>query len=148
MNKRMVICFLSAFILLSCTREKSVVESSFSDGSPKKICVYKEKGSTKELLKETTFYPGKKMQMEGTFKDNLRNGRWIYYYKNGKIWSEGFFKEGKNDGKRITYFENGRVRYEAYYKEDLRVGKWKFFDEKGHLLQVINYDAPLDTLKK
>jgi antitoxin component YwqK of YwqJK toxin-antitoxin module len=148
MNKLIVICLFSLFVLFSCTREKTVIEATFPDGSPKKVCIYKGKEDARELIRETTYYPKKKIQMEGTFKNNLRDGRWVYYYENGKIWSEGFFKDGKNEGKRTTYFENGRIRYEAYYKDDVRVGKWQFFNEKGQLLQIIDYDAPADTIKK
>ena len=148
MNKLFFLCFFASLILFSCTREKTIIEETFPDGSPKKVCVYKVKGDVKEIIKETTYYAGKKLQMEGTFKNNQRDGKWVYYYENGKIWSDGFFKGGKNEGKRTTYFENGRIRYVAFYKEDVRVGKWQFFDEKGRLLKIVNYDVPADTLKK
>ena len=85
--------------------------------------------------------------MDGTYKNNQRDGQWIYWYENGSKWSEGFFKNGKNNGKRVTYFENGKVRYEAYYKEGIRVWRWKFFNEKGQLLQVIDYSAQADAKK-
>ena len=147
MKKLIVVCLFSLFVLVSCTREKTVVESAFPDGSPKKVCIYNVRGDKKDLIKETTYYPGKKLQMEGTYRNNQRDGRWIYYYENGKIWSEGFFKEGKNEGKRTTYFDNGKIRYEAFYKNDIRVGKWRFFDEKGRLLQIVDYDSPTDSLK-
>ena len=148
MNKQNLLVLLSLLIISACTREKTVTESSYPDGSPKKICVYRVNGDSKELIRETTYYPGRKIQMEGTYKNTLRDGRWIYYYQNGKLWSEGFYNEGKNDGKRVTYFENGKVRYEAWYKDDQRVGKWRFFDEKGKLLRVVNYDSQPDSVKK
>jgi len=134
-------------IFISCSREKRVVEESYPDGSPKRICVYNGSGADKQLIRETTYYPNKRIQMDGTYKDNQRDGQWVYWYENGSKWSEGFFKNGKNDGKRITYFENGKVRYEAYYKEDVRVGKWRFFDEKGQFLQEIDYSAQAGAKK-
>jgi antitoxin component YwqK of YwqJK toxin-antitoxin module len=140
-------CLLSLMIFIACSRDKRVVEESYPDGSPKRICVYKGSGEDKQLIRETTYYLNNKLQMDGTYKNNQRDGQWIYWYENGSKWSEGFFREGKNDGKRITYFENGKIRYEAYYREGVRVGKWKFFNEKGNLLQEIDYSTPADAKK-
>jgi antitoxin component YwqK of YwqJK toxin-antitoxin module len=145
MKRLPLVLFLSLFIIVSCSREKRVVEESYPDGSPKKVCLYTGSGEDKQLLRETTYYPSGKLQMDGTYKNNKRDGQWIYWYENGSKWSEGSFREGKNEGKRLTYFENGKVRYEAYYSEGIRVGIWKFFDDKGKLLQEINYSA-VDTL--
>jgi antitoxin component YwqK of YwqJK toxin-antitoxin module len=137
--------FLSIlFLMVSCDRERTVVESTFPDGLPKRVCIYKGTGEHRQLLRETVYYPGKKIQCDGTFHNNKRDGRWVYYYSNGTIWSEGFFRDGENDGKRTVYFENGKVRYEAYYKRGERTGKWRFFDEKGNLLKEIDYSSALN----
>ena len=130
-----------------CRFENKVVEETYDDGSPKRVCIYKGKGESRELIKETTYYPNKQAQMEGTYKDNKRDGKWIYWYENGKAWSEGTYVKGKSDGKRITYFENGKIRYDGFYKEDMRVGKWRFFDENGHLLKELDYSAPQKETK-
>jgi antitoxin component YwqK of YwqJK toxin-antitoxin module len=128
--------------LSSCRFENKVVEETYDDGSPKRVCIYKGKGDSRELMKETTYYPNKQAQMEGTYKDNKRDGKWTYWYENGKVWSEGTYLRGKSEGKRTTYFENGKVRYDGFYKEDMRVGKWRFFDENGRLLKELDYSAP------
>jgi antitoxin component YwqK of YwqJK toxin-antitoxin module len=139
---------ISTLLLFSCTREYRVAEETYPDGSEKRVIVYRGKGENREMIRETTYYPNKQVQMDGTYKDNKREGKWMYWYENGKPWSEGFFKNGKSDGKRITYFENGKVRYEGIYKEDMRVGKWRFFDESGRLLQEVDYSAPPAEGKK
>jgi antitoxin component YwqK of YwqJK toxin-antitoxin module len=128
-------------VLASCQQEQRVVEDTYPDNTPKRVCFYKGKGETRELLREMTYYPNKQMQMQGEYKNNLRDGKWTYWHENGKLWSEGFFKAGKSDGKRTTYYDNGKVRYVGYYKEDNRVGKWSFFDENGRLLQEVDYSA-------
>jgi len=135
--------FLSImFLVVSCRIEDKVVEETYQDGSPKRVCIYLGKGEGREMIREITYYPNKQVQVDGGYKNNQRNGKWTYWYENGKLWSEGFFKNGKSDGKRTTYFDSGKVRYEGYYKEDIRVGKWRFFDENGRLLQEIDYSAP------
>jgi antitoxin component YwqK of YwqJK toxin-antitoxin module len=145
--KKYLAVFLFSLIVVSCNRQQSVVEETHPDGSPKKVCLYIGKGENRQLIRETTYYPNGKLQMDGTYKNSQRDGQWIYWYENGSKWSEGFFREGRNDGKRLTYFENGKVRYEAYYKDGIRVGKWKFFDDKGKLLQVVDYSAPANITK-
>jgi antitoxin component YwqK of YwqJK toxin-antitoxin module len=142
MKQKLLFVIFLTFILSSCRFEHKVVEETYDDGTPKRICLYKGKGEGRELIKETTYYPNKQVQMEGTYKDNKREGRWSYWYENGKVWSDGQFVKGKSNGKRTTYFENGKVRYEGFYKEDMRVGKWQFFDENGRLLQELDYSAP------
>lgn len=142
MKQRLLFFIAFTFVFASCRFEHKVVEETYDDGSPKRVCIYKGKGEGRELIKETTYYPNKQPQMEGTYSNEKRNGKWTYWYENGKLWSEGMFVNGKSDGKRVTYFENGKIRYEGFYKEDNRVGKWRFFDDKGRLLQEVDYSAP------
>lgn len=130
--------FLVSF-LISCDNETTVVEAKYPDQSPKVVKTYRGKGENKELVAEKTYYEGKKLQMEGTFKDNKRDGKWIYYHSNGKPWSEGYFKNGKAEGRRVTYHENGNIYYEGFYKDDVRTGVWKFYDEKGKLLREVDF---------
>jgi len=132
---------LLVFLAASCRFEQKVIEETYADGSPKRVCIYKGKGENREMIQETTYYENKQMQMDGEFKDGKRNGLWISWYVNGKKWSEGTYKNGMSDGKRITYFENGKVRYEGMYKNDQRVGKWRFYDETGKLLAEQDFSA-------
>jgi antitoxin component YwqK of YwqJK toxin-antitoxin module len=124
---------------ISCTHETKVMVEKYPDGSPKRECVYRGKDDSRELVRETTWYPNKKVQMTGEYKAGLRDGKWVYFYENGNVWSEGYFKEGKSDGKRITHYENGLIFYEGMYKLDRRVGVWKFYDEKGVLMKTVDY---------
>lgn len=139
MKTKLFVIAVLVFNLTSCRFENKVVEEAYPDGSTKRLCVYLGKGDNKELIKETTYYPNKQVQMDGTYKDEKREGKWTYWYENGQLWSEGTFVKGKAEGKRTAYFENGKVRYEGFYKEDARVGKWSFFDENGRLLKEVDY---------
>ncbi|MDD4603700.1 MAG: hypothetical protein PHF97_07825 [Bacteroidales bacterium] len=148
MKYSLTLSVLLMLLTVSCRFEHKVVDETYPDGSPKRVCIYKGKGESRELIKETTYYSNKQAQMEGSYKDNQRNGVWSYWYENGKLWSQGTFVNGKSDGKRTAYFENGKVRYEGNYKEDMRVGKWRFFDENGRLLQEVDYSAPPKEIRK
>ena len=144
MKKYCLISLLVTFMLTSCKHETKIMKETYPDGSPKWECVYKGKDASGELLRETTWYPHKKIQMAGEYKANKRDGKWIYYYENGNVWSEGFFKNGKSDGKRTTHFENGKIYYEGYYQEDRRVGVWTFYNEKGTLVKRVDYSKEAD----
>ncbi len=139
MKKQCVISLLMVLSFISCTHETKVMVEIYPNGSPKRECVYKGKDATGELIRETTWYPNKKIQMSGEFKDKKRNGRWIYYYSNGNVWSEGFFINGKSEGRRIMYSENGKVFIDGFYKDDRRTGVWKFYDEKGSLVKTVDF---------
>jgi len=147
MNK-IIYLFVIIIIISACNKGngKKVIEEKYSDGSPKVEKYFKDNDTTKEMVKEVRYYSNKQKQLEGEYKDNKRNGGWIYYYKNGNKWSEGSFADGHDDGKRTVYFENGQKRYEGYYNKGRQVGIWNFWDEKGKLQKVIDYDKP-DTTK-
>jgi antitoxin component YwqK of YwqJK toxin-antitoxin module len=142
MKIRIILFFLLMAGMVSCRFEHEVIDETYPDGTTKRLCVYLGKGENRELIRETTFYPNKRRQMEGAYKDQKREGKWTYWYEDGTLWSEGMYLRGKSDGKRTTYFENGKVRYEGMYKNDMRVGKWQFFDENGRLLKEVDYSAP------
>ena len=142
MKSRLTLFFLVILVFSSCRQKTTVVESTFPEGSPKRVCVYLGKGEHKQLIMETFYYKNKKIQVEGEFKNAQRNGKWTYYYESGIVWSSGFFKKGKNDGKRVTYFPNGKIRYEAFYREGNNVGIWNFYDETGKLVKSVDFSKP------
>ena len=148
MRKACFISLLVIFAFTTCKHETKVMQETYPDGSPKRECIYKTKEGNREMIKETTWYPKKRVQMVGEYKDMKRDGKWIYYYENGNVWSEGFFRLGKSDGKRITYHENGKVFYEGYYDLDRRVGTWKFYDDKGKLQKTVDYNKELNKTQK
>jgi antitoxin component YwqK of YwqJK toxin-antitoxin module len=113
MKTQLLSAFVLLFALVSCTREDKVTEEKYADGSAKRICVYRGKGENREMIRETTYYENKQTQMEGTYKNNQRDGKWTYWHMNGKVWAEGTYVRGKAEGKRTTYFDNGKVQYEG-----------------------------------
>lgn len=125
----MIFLFLTA-----CTgKVKKEVIEKYADGTPKVERQFIIHDGKKELVKEIAYFPDKKPYIEGEYKNNKRNGRWVSWYQNGKIWSEGYFKDDLNDSIRITYYENGRKRYEGHYKNGIKTGVWKFWLEDGTL---------------
>ena len=81
----------------------------------------------------------------GQFKDDSRNGKGIYYYKNGKIkfdcewyddqiqgtgifyyendeYYKGQWENGMFQGKGIHYYKDGKIKYNGYWVNDKREG--------------------------
>jgi hypothetical protein len=142
MKIKIEIIALLVILAVSCKpKETTIVESKFDNGLPKRVCVYLGTPEIKNMIKETIYYPNKQVQVVGEYKNNKRNGKWVFYYTNGRIWSDGYFRDGLNDGKRLTYYENGRLRYEAYYEKGERIGKWRFYAEDGKFLKEVDYTA-------
>jgi len=138
MKKILFIALIAAFAF-GCT-EKKVVESTYENGNPRVEKYYKKKGDNLILQREVVFYENKQKKMEGTFKDDLRNGEWKAWYEDGTLWSEGEYKDGKRDGLGIAYHENGTKYIEGMYSNDTRIGAWRFYDTTGVLIKEVNFD--------
>jgi len=137
--KVLAFCILS-ILLFSCQKKKvEVIEEVYENKAPRLVRYYDENDGKKILVSEKSFYPDSKLQLEGSYKNDKRNGTWTFYYQNGNKWSEAEYKDGVNDGKSFTWFENGNKRYEGQYKDGKQTGKWKFWDEKGTFVKEVNY---------
>ena len=140
MKPALILVCIFYFFFTACKQElKQVTEEVYEDGSPRVVRFYEEKGDTRTLVNEKTYYKGMKLQTEGAYKNNKRDGLWTYYYEGGTKWSEAEFKDGVNEGKSVTYYENGKVRYEGLYKNGIKSGTWKFYDETGKLDKEVDF---------
>ena len=117
---------------------KLTVSEIYTNGSPYHASYQKDND---RLIYEIFFYPSYKIQMHGTTVNNIRQGKWTYWYENGHIWSEGFFKGGENDSIRNVWYENGKKRYEGFYNKGKEAGKWKFYDENGLFIKEKDYNT-------
>ena len=102
-----VVFFLSVMALIGCSREKSVVEESYPDGSPKKVCLYTGSGENRQLIRETTYYPKRKLQMDvalyvtpGFKRDGIRVGKWKFFDETGKLLQEVNYSAPANTKKQ------------------------------------------------
>lgn len=132
---------ISAFFLQSCgPKIEKVIEKKYPNGKPEIEKHYLIEGDTKILQKEIVYWPDEKKKIEGSFKQEERDGHWIAWFENGNKWSEGYYINGIEDGEKRVWHENGNVFFEGQYKMGVKVGIWKVFDEAGNLIQESNYD--------
>ena len=85
-------------------------------------------------------------QEQGTYKNGVLDGPWVWYYDNGQMWEKGDYKNGKMDGPWVFYDENGqnnpyrkRIRNHGY---PCKIGNLQ--GRKGGLLNLtpVTHDRP------
>ena len=149
--KKILFVTLIMALAFGCAPKK-VVESTYENGNPKVVKYYNKKKGELQLDKEIIYYENKTRKMEGTFKEEKREGIWKAWYDNGSLWSEGEYKGGKRNGIGIAYHPNGKKYIEGKYLDDIRIGKWTFYDTTGNIIKQVNFDevpvsAENDTVK-
>ena len=137
--QKLLLSVLILALMSSCSRQ-TVKKEKFDDGKIKSEKTYEKFGGKEKLIKEVQFHPNGQKYMEGSYKDELRDGYWASWFKDGKLWSEGEFVKGESHGKRTVYFPNGRKYYEGSYNMGKRTGVWVFYDEDGNKVKEVNYD--------
>lgn len=77
------------------------------------------------------------------WKNRLRNGVSLTYYRNGVMKDSCNFIDGKRDGIAKQWFTNGRIKAYAEIKNDKPDGVIKEYDENGQVTQIGLYKAGL-----
>jgi antitoxin component YwqK of YwqJK toxin-antitoxin module len=103
------------------------------------------------------YYANGKIKCRGVYKNSLREGIWVWYYKsNGQKKEETDYKKGEyfvlnywqEDGKQtmtggtgymIKYFACGGINVRAVYKNQKRDGEWTWYHENGKKKETVNY---------
>lgn len=132
---------ISILFMVGCKpKYTEVIQSLHPDGLKQFVNYYKITSKDSSLVMMREFYPtSEKIRIEGTYKDNKRDGMWKSWRQNGDLWSEGEFKNGQRNGITKTYHDNGKLYYSGYYKDNERTGKWVFFNEQGQKVKEENY---------
>jgi len=69
----------------------------------------------------------------GQFKNHLRNGKGIVFYKNGNIMYEGSFVDDKKEGNGKFIFKTGEY-YIGNWKHDIINGKGALYYKNGQVM--------------
>ncbi len=91
----------------NCNMKKSIKYSL--DGIKNIVIGYKNKKISK------SFYPNGGKRHILTYKNEKKNGKYIFWYKNGKKKFEFSYKNDIIDGKLTKWKKNGKKDYEQYY---------------------------------
>lgn len=137
---RLLLFIIGAVLLMTSCNHENVQKELFDDGSVKLEKTFEKVDGKDQLVKEVAYHPNGEKYMEGTFKDELREGKWTSWYDDGTLWSEGEFKDGESHGMRTVYHSNRQLHYKGAFDKGERVGVWTYFDEDGTKTKEINYD--------
>lgn len=75
--------------------------------------------------------------MEGNYLDGIRNGDFIFYYKNSKIKSEGKYENGRRAGLWKYYYNDGKPKQIIVFKPSIDNSDFsvvEYFDRNGKQL--------------
>lgn len=95
-----------------------------TNGSPYVVLYFHN--TSHEMVKEEVFFPNGKLQWTGTYKNEMENGVWKYFYEDGTLKSEQPYTNGKEDGICVDYDAKGKKIKESHYS-------------KGKLIKEVRY---------
>jgi antitoxin component YwqK of YwqJK toxin-antitoxin module len=124
-------------LIFSCNQSEQKEETRAPEKSSYKEV--EEFPSGPGMVLQKIYYPSGQLKAEGNLKDGLKTGVWYSFYDNGMPWSETEFKDGVQHGSTVSWYKNGQKRFEGFYNNGKETGKWTYWDEKGNLLQEIQY---------
>ncbi len=85
-------------------------------------------GQTIHELKGNTltyFYKNGTVKAKGPFKNNMMEGKWVFYRETGQLWVIGNFKNNKKNGSWIRYDRKDKLEYDETFKDNKIVKKEK-----------------------
>ncbi|MDX1653240.1 MAG: hypothetical protein R3277_12150 [Brumimicrobium sp.] len=86
-------------------------------------------------------YPTEAKVEEGFYKENRKNGLWIYYYEDGKTPKlKGYYEDNRPNGPFTKYFPNGNIQEEGTFSKNRYVDSLKRYNEEGTLIFEAVYD--------
>jgi len=80
------------------------------------------------------------LHAKGKMHDNMKEGRWEFYYANGQLQMEAVYKNDIAEGAYNSYRETGIPYFRGFYINGRRAGIWEFYDAKGDLAGKQNFD--------
>jgi len=75
----------------------------------------------------------------GNYKDNRKNGGWIYINHPSLYSSKINFADGNKEGKTVELQANGDTILVGNYLNGLEHGKWSYYSEEKKIFRTLNY---------
>ena len=77
--------------------------------------------------------------IQGSIKNGMFEGAWVYYHDNGQLQAKVNYKNGKREGAIVVYFKSGQLRNKGTFKNGKREGPWVHYHDNGRLGSKGNY---------
>ena len=76
-------------------------------------------------------------RQQGSFKNGVKDGTWVWYYENGQVFFKGSYKNGKKEGAWVRYYDNGQLFYKGNFKNGKKEGAWVRNHSDGTLSKTL-----------
>jgi antitoxin component YwqK of YwqJK toxin-antitoxin module len=76
----------------------------------------------------------------GSFRDNLKQGKWLTYEKDGNLLSEKSYNNGKIEGEYIIYYKTGIISETGVWKDDMNIGPLLRCYPNGSMFHQFNFN--------
>lgn len=139
------------FLILFIGTKSSVFASDttliYLDDDWKKCKKY-EATYIRKLYKENNYwivkdyFRSKQLQMSGRYKKKnlkVKDGDFIYYYKNGQKSSMVNYVNNLKNGEYISWYKNGVIHFKGNYLLGKKTGEWEGYYESNALKSKENY---------
>ena len=96
------------------------------------------------------FIKERRLKMAGNYLDSvneLKNGRFSFYYANGVLESSGRYAQNKKEGLWLSFHSNGSVRDSTVYADGNPIGKSLSWYSNGYPHDSISLNADRSGLK-
>jgi len=78
--------------------------------------------------------------LEGQYLNNKRDGIFIKYYEQtNQLTYKESYKDNLPNGEFDWWFSNGQLESKRYYVQGKPIGEWTFYNDKGKLIKTENY---------
>ena len=124
--KKVLLLSLQFLLIIGCG--KSIDESALLQRNGIKYLPNSEDPYSGQVF---SLYENGQKEMEGTYKDGMKDRLWTEWWDNGQKKEEGTYKNGIGDGLIKFWYENGQKEMEGTYKDGMKDRLWTEWWDNG-----------------
>jgi antitoxin component YwqK of YwqJK toxin-antitoxin module len=136
-----IVLKISLIILLfySCKTEKTEIISKYDNGQVRELIIKGIDTLPNGYVQKQIFHDNGNLKCQGCKSNELREGKWICYYKNGEMEWTGNYSEGKENGLIECFYKDGTWK-KSSVKNDIPNGKFTemTYDSTNGLFYIVN----------
>lgn len=89
--------------------------------------------------KAVYYYPGGGVKERGAYVDHKKEGFWKMFYPSGQIREHGEFRCDMAHGLWNGFHSLGEKKYQGEYAYGEKIGHWQYWNDSGHLFSAEDY---------
>ncbi len=89
-----------------------------------------------ETVTVTRYYDDGSVREQGSYMNDVPNGKWVQFSQEGEVMMEAYFTNGKKDGTWLVYRDNGATLIEMEYSNNILAASHKWKLEERNIVSV------------